>query len=104
MEKVWDELKKIEAQAGQIKLEAQTKSQEIVAVAQKDAEKLIANSDTYAKEEAQNLYNNAVNEANKNRESLLKVNQTEAEKLQAQAEKKLPKAVTVIVNGVLGEN
>ncbi len=104
MEKVWDELKKIEAQAGQIKLEAQTKSQEIVTIAQKEAEKLITNSQTYAKEEAQTLYTKAVNEANQNREILQKANQKEAEKLQAQAEKQLPKAVTVIVNGVLGEN
>jgi vacuolar-type H+-ATPase subunit H len=104
MEKVWDELKKIEAQAGQIKLDAQTKSQEIILTAQKEAEKLITNSQTYAQEEAQTIYKKTTNQANQNRQTLLNENQKEAEKLQAQAEKQLPKAITIIVNGVLGEN
>jgi len=32
MEKVWDELKKIEAQPGQIRSEAQNKAKEIIAM------------------------------------------------------------------------
>ena len=56
MEKVWDELKKIEAQAEQISSDAQDKAKKISLLAKQDAEKLIANSKTYAEEESQKLY------------------------------------------------
>ncbi len=52
MEKVWEELKKIEAKADQIKSTAQNKAKEITVLAQQEAEKLVANSKTYAEEEA----------------------------------------------------
>jgi vacuolar-type H+-ATPase subunit H len=104
MEKVWAELKKIEAQASQIKIEAQAKNKEIVDVAQQEAEKLSANSKKYAKEEAQNLYETTVKEANQNRENQVKANQAETEKIKAQAQKNMPKAADAIVKRVLGEN
>jgi vacuolar-type H+-ATPase subunit H len=104
MEKVWAELKKIEAQATQIKIEAQAKNKEIVVVAQQEAETLSANSKNYAKEEAQNLYETAVKDASKNRESQLKANQEQTQKLSAQAQKNMPKAAEAIVKRVLGES
>ena len=104
MEKVWAELKKIEAQASQIKLEAQAKNKEIVDVAQQEAETLSANSKTYAKEEAQNFYESTVKAANQNRENQLKANQTQTQKLSAQAQKNMPKTADAIVKRVLGES
>ena len=56
MEKVWEELKKLEAKAEQIKSNAQNKAKEITVLAQQEAEKLVANSKTYAEEEAKQLY------------------------------------------------
>lgn len=44
MEKVWDELKKIEAQPGQIRSEAQNKAKEIIAMVLQEAEELVAKS------------------------------------------------------------
>ena len=81
MEKVWEELKKIEAQAEQIQSEAQNNAKKITALAQQEAEKLVANSKTYAEEEAQQFYMSTIQEANRNRDEQLKANQEANEKL-----------------------
>jgi vacuolar-type H+-ATPase subunit H len=103
MEKVWDELKKIDAEANQIQSDAQSKAKKITLLAKEDSEKLIANSRTYAEEEAQKLYSKAVEEANQNRNELLKASQETAVKLKVQAEKRMDKAVLAVVNSVLEE-
>ncbi len=103
MQKVWEELKNIEAQAEQIQNDAKDKAKTITAQAQKDAEKLFANSKTYAQEESQKLHAKAIDEANQHRDELLKVNQQAAGKLKAQAEKRMDKAVSAVVNAVLEE-
>jgi vacuolar-type H+-ATPase subunit H len=103
MQRVWDELKKIEAQAEQIQADAQEKARQIVALAHQESDKLIANSKVYGQEESQKLYAQAVEEANQNREDLLKVNEQAAGKLKAQAEKRMDKAVSMVVNAVLEE-
>jgi vacuolar-type H+-ATPase subunit H len=103
MQRVWDELKKIEAQAEQIQADAQEKAKQIVVLAQQESDKLVANSTVYGKEESQKLYAKAVEEANQNRDELLKVNQQTAEKLKIQAEKRMDKAVSTVVNAVLEE-
>jgi len=51
MEKVWEELKKIEAQAEQIRSEAQDKSMQISTMAQKQAQTLSLNAKNYSAEE-----------------------------------------------------
>jgi len=48
MEEVWEELKKIEAQAEQIRAEAQDKGKETTKIAEQDAELLLTNSKTSA--------------------------------------------------------
>ena len=53
---VWDELKKIEAKAEQIRTEAQSTAKSISDLAKQDGEKLIANSQIYADEKRQQLY------------------------------------------------
>jgi len=103
MEKVWTELKKIEAQAEQIRSEAQDEAKKMTALSQQETEKLIANSKTYAEEETQQFYTRTIQEANHNREEQLKANQEARANLRAQAEKQLEQAVSTVVNSVLGE-
>ncbi len=101
MEKVWDELKKIEAQAEQIQNDAQDRAKKMASLAKQDAEKLVENSRTYAEAESQRLYAKAVEEANQERDERLKSNQEAAEKLTTKAEKRMDKAVLAVVNAVL---
>jgi vacuolar-type H+-ATPase subunit H len=103
MEKVWEELKKIEAQAEQIRIEAQQKAQKITTLAQQDGEKLIANSQTYAEEEAQQIFKSTVEEANHDRDEQLKTNQAIAEKLKAQAEKQMEQAISKVAKAIIKE-
>ena len=103
MEKVWDELKKIEAQAVQIQNDAQERAKNMVFLAKQDSQKLIENSRIYAEEESQKLFANAIKEANQDRNDRLKANQEAAEKLKEKAEKRMDKAVLAIVNVVLEE-
>jgi len=103
MEKVWEELKKIEAEAEQIRSEAQEKAKNVMTLAQQNGEKLIANSQTYAEEEAERLFKSAVEEANHKRDEQLKANQAAAEKLKVQAEKHMEKAISKVVNAIIKE-
>ena len=103
MEKVWTELKKIEAQAEKIRSEAQDEAKKMTALSPQETEKLIANSKTYAEEETQQFYTSTIQEANRNREEQLKANQEARANLRAQAEKQLEQAVSTVVNTVLGE-
>jgi vacuolar-type H+-ATPase subunit H len=104
MQKVWEELKSIEAQADQIQSDAKDKAKKIVSQAKKDAEILLANSRTYGAEESQKRYEAAIAEANKNREAQLAENTKAAAKLKSQAEKRMDKAVSAVVKAVLEEN
>jgi vacuolar-type H+-ATPase subunit H len=101
MEKVWEELKKIEAQAQQIQTDAQEKAKKMTQQAKADAEKLVANSKVYAEEEAQKLYDQAVVEANAAHDAQLKTTQETAVKLKVQAQKNMDKAVNIVVDLVL---
>jgi vacuolar-type H+-ATPase subunit H len=103
MEKVWDELKKIEAQAEQIQNDAQERAKNMIFLAKQDSEKLIENSRIYAKEESQKLLANAIKEANLNRNEHLKANQEDTGKLKAKAEKRMEKAVLAVLHVVLEE-
>jgi len=103
MEKVWDELKKIETQAEQIQNDAQERAKNMIFLAKQDSEKLIENSRIYAHEESQKLFANAIQEANLNRDEHLKANQETAEKLKTKAEKRMEKAVLTVVSIVLEE-
>lgn len=103
MERIWEELRKIESQAEQIRNEAKDKAKKITVLAQQEAEKLIADSKAYAEEEARELYASAIQEANRNHDERLKANQESAEKLRVQAEKRLDQASSTVANAVLGE-
>ncbi len=103
MEKIWAELKKIENQAQKIRNEAQNKAKTLTNIAQQEADKLVANGKTYAEEEAHQYLASAIDEANRSRDEQLKASQQEMEKIDAQAEKRLEHASSVIMNAVLGE-
>lgn len=101
MEKVWDELKKIEAQAEQIRTDAQKTANNIISTAKQDAETLIANSKIYAEKEAQQAHMKGVQEANSKRDEQLKANMLDAEKLKVQAEEHMEPAISKIVKAVI---
>jgi vacuolar-type H+-ATPase subunit H len=101
MEKVWDELKKIEGQAEQIQNDAKDRAKKMVLEAKQDAEKLVENSKTYGEAESQKLRANAITQANQLRDENLAANQETAAKLKAKAEKRMDKAVLAVVNAVL---
>lgn len=103
MERVWDELKKIEAEAEQIRTDAQEQAKNMTNLSQQQAEKLVANSEDYAAEEAQQLYQKTVDDANHSRDEQLKLNQDATDKLKMQAEKRMDSAVLKVVNSVLEE-
>jgi len=103
MEKVWEELKKIEAEAEKIRSDAQQKSQDITALAQLNSEKLVANSQTYADEEGQQLFVGTVEEANRRRDEQLKANEVVTEKLKVQAGKRMELAVKAVLGAIVGE-
>jgi vacuolar-type H+-ATPase subunit H len=104
MEKVWDELKKIEAQAEQIQNDAKDRAKKMVLLAKQDAEKLVENSKTYSEAESQRLQTKAMDEANQERDENLKASAEAAENLKLIAEKRMDKAVSAIVNAVLEDN
>jgi vacuolar-type H+-ATPase subunit H len=103
MENLWGELKKIDSQANKIKSDAQDKAKKVTLLAKSDAEKLIANSRTYAEDESQKLYSKNIEEANRERDEHLKINLNTALKLKTQAEIRMNHAVLAVVNAVLEE-
>ncbi len=103
MEKVWAELKKIEAQADQIREEAERKSKEISATAEQDAERLLTNSKTYSEEDAQIMQEAATVEAFQNREAELKASQETIDNITQKAKRHIDEAASTVVSAVLGE-
>ncbi len=103
MERIWQELRKIEAKAEQIRIDAQTKAKDITDFAEQEAEELLANSKTYAQREAQQLQQLNIEEANKNRDMQLKTNDRSLEELERTAQKRIPKAQEAIIAAVLGK-
>jgi vacuolar-type H+-ATPase subunit E/Vma4 len=103
MEKVWEELRKIESQAEHIRNEAKDEAKKITALAEQEAEKLIADSKAYAEEESHKLYASAIQESNRNHDERLKANQESVEKLRVQAEKRMDQASSTVANAVLEE-
>jgi len=101
MEKVWDELKKIEAQAEQIQNDAEDRAKKMVLLAKQDAEKLIENSKIYAEAESKKLLEKAIEKASLESQEQLKTNEAAARNLKLKAEKNMDKAVSSVINSVL---
>jgi vacuolar-type H+-ATPase subunit H len=104
MERVWEELKRIEAQAEQIRSEAESKAKDITRLADQEAEKLLANGKAYAEEKAKQLFDNTIQEANHSREERLRLNEKATEKLEEQANRRMDQAVQAVLNVILEEN
>lgn len=102
-EKVWGELKKIEAQAETIRVEAQNTATKLAEFSRQQAEKLIANSKIYAEEDANQLYSREVDAAQKERDESLKEHKKSVEKLKAKARERVGLAASAIEMSVLGE-
>jgi F0F1-type ATP synthase membrane subunit b/b' len=103
MEKVCEELRKIERKAERIRSEALRTSEEIIAVAQGEAEKLFSDSRKRIEEESDELLNNFVREADKEREDALKKNEKAIKELSTTVEKRINEAVKTIFDAVLGK-
>jgi vacuolar-type H+-ATPase subunit H len=103
MQSVWDELKKLEAQAEQIQTDAQNQAKQILVFAHQESDKLITNSKVYGQQEAQKLYAQVAQEAKQNRDKLLQATEKTAAKLKAQSEEHMDKAVRLVVTAVLEE-
>ncbi len=104
MERVWEELRRIEAQAEQIRSEAQTKAKEIVNVAKQEAEQLLATSKTYAEKQGHDLKQRQIQEANKSRAAKLKASDENLDEIERVARKRMPVAEQAVVDAVLGKN
>ncbi len=103
MEKVWEELRKIEAQAEEIRREAEKRAKEITNFSKQEAEQLIVKSKKYAQEEAQKLQKSAIEEASRTRAERLTTNEKNIEELQDKAQERMPQAERIIVDAVLGK-
>jgi len=103
MEKLWEELRKIESEAEHIHSETLKKSEELIAIAKQDAEKLLSASKKHIEAEANELLNKYHEEAAKERDAALKKNEKIIKELRTTVEKRFDKAVNTIFDAVLGK-
>jgi vacuolar-type H+-ATPase subunit H len=103
MERLWEELKKIEKEAEHIHSKTLEKSEELIAIAKKDAEKLLSDSKKHVEAEADELLKKYAKEATKKRNFALKKNEEIIKELRKTVEKRFNKAVNTIFDAVLGK-
>ncbi len=103
MERVWEELKRIENEAVLINSEASNKSKEIIETAKQKGAKLTADSEKYALEEAQRLVEKINEEANEERKKTLEENKKNIEALRETATTHMDEAVKTIFNSLVGQ-
>lgn len=102
MEKVWEELKKIESEAENIHSVTLKKSEELIAIANKDAEKLLSVSKKHSETEANKMLNKYLREAANKRDAALAKNEESIKELGTTVEKYFDKAVNMVFDAVLG--
>jgi DNA anti-recombination protein RmuC len=102
MEKVWEELRKIESEAEHIHSETLKKSEELIALAKKDVEKLLSVSEKHTEAEANILLNKYLEEAAKAHDASLDANEKTLKELRKNVEKCFDKAVNTVFDAVLG--
>ena len=103
MEKVWEELRKIESKAEDIHSETLKKSEELIAFAKKDADMLLSVSEKHIEAEAEELLNEYLGEAAKERDVALENNKKVIKELRTTVEKSFDKAVNTVFDVVLGK-
>jgi F0F1-type ATP synthase membrane subunit b/b' len=102
MEKVWEELRKIEGTAEQIHIETLKKSEELIDLAKKDAEKLLLVSKKHTEMEANRLLNKYLEESANEHDASVEANEMILKELRKTVEKSFDKAVNTVFNTVLG--
>jgi F0F1-type ATP synthase membrane subunit b/b' len=103
MEKLWEELRKIENEAEHIHSETLKNSEELVAIAKQDAEKLLSASKKHIEAEANELLNKYHEEAAKEHDAELQKNEYVIKELGKNVENRFEKAVNTIFDAVLGK-
>jgi len=103
MEKVWDELRKIESKAEQINSETLKKSEELIAVAKKDAKKLLSLSKKHTESEINDLLTTYLNQATKEHDTAIEKNEKAIKELKTTVEKNFDKSIDAVFNAVLGK-
>jgi vacuolar-type H+-ATPase subunit H len=101
MERVWTELKKIEAEAAGIRSESAAKAKEIIEAAMREADRLRNDAKIYAAEEAKKLRESTVEEANKDRDRMLSENEKTIENLRDASKAHVQEAVSRVFHAVL---
>ena len=102
MEKVWDELRKIEDEAEHIHSETVKKSEELIAIARKDAEKLLSVSKKHTEAEANEVLKKYLDESAKEHDTLVEANEKKLKELRKNVEKRFDEAVNTVFDAVLG--
>jgi len=103
MEKVLEELKRIEDEAENIRLESSKKAEEIVRLARQRSEKLIADAERDAEKDVSELMEKFRNLMKKRHNEILKNCELKIDRLRKTAEKKMNSAVDQIFKIVIGE-
>ena len=103
MEKVWDELRKIEEEANALLEEAVKKSKAISEAADREAEKMVSNAQVYAEDDVRKLREDLTKEIDEKRIDMLEESEDYMEKIRLGAVKRRQKAVDFVVDQVLGE-
>lgn len=101
MEKIWEELRKIEKEADLIRSEALGKSKQIIMIARAESEKLISDSKIQMNEEADELLKRFREAIRKESEDALEKNEEFVKELRKSAEKRIDEAVKTIFDVVL---
>jgi F0F1-type ATP synthase membrane subunit b/b' len=102
MEKVWEELRKIESEAEHIHSETLKKSEELIDRAKKDAEQLLSVSKKHTETEANKLLTKYLEEAANEHDASLEANEKTLKELRKTVETCFDKAVNTVFDAVLG--
>lgn len=102
MEKVWKELKKIESEAEHIHSETLKKSEDILALAKRDVEKLLSISEKQTEIEADELLSKYLTKSAQDRDASLKANEKNLAELEKIVEQYFDEAVDTVFDAVLG--
>jgi vacuolar-type H+-ATPase subunit H len=103
MEKVWEELRKIESEAEHIRSETLKRSEELIAIAKQDAEKLLSASEKHVEMEGNELLKRLRRDVAKERDDALEKNEKNIKDLRETVEKCFDDAVNMIFDAVLGK-
>jgi len=103
MERILEELKKIEDESEKIRLEASKKAEEIIKLARQRSEKLVTDAEKDAERTIDKLMENFRNRMKKRHNELMSSCELEIAKLRNIAEKNMDLAVNQIFKAVIGE-